>query len=148
MAERLPGHEEWKAGVEVALDNLVAKNFERLYNGSDSEKHNAWIEISTKLYQKYDLWNIPYNDLDYELKQKKKFYIHVSMETYIMEIFPHELSNSRTYRFVKQYGKLPKQAPKEGDNFELEERIREGIKRKDSNERVRLALQNFNTNHS
>ncbi len=142
------GYEVWKAKIELELDNLVAKNFEKLYNTSDSKYSKIWGEISRELHQRYGLIGVSYNDPEYKFKKHKQRYIGLSVETYQMEEFPWELSHSRAYRFVKQYGKLPKQLPKEWNNFELEERIRKGIKRKDSNERVRLALQNFNTKHS
>lgn len=113
------GYEKWQYEAESFLEDLVAQNFEEIYNG-DPTRHNAWIRISTALYKKYDLDNISENDPKYELKQKKKNYIGTLMGIYILKEFPHELHDPQVYRFVKQYKKLPSQLPNEWQEFEPE----------------------------
>ena len=115
----LPGHDKWKTEVAHLLDDLVAQNFEDIYNGEPASQ-NAWKRIISALYEKYDLDNISDNDSEYQLKQKKIEYIDICLEEYILEEFPHELQNSQVYRFVKQYNKLPDQLPNEWKEFEPE----------------------------
>ena len=117
--ERLPGHDKWKIEVENLLENLVAQNFEEIYNGEEIT-NDAWFKIWDKLYEKYNLNNIQKDDPEYHIKQKKIEYIDICMEEYIFEKSQHELGDSQVYRFVKQYGKLPSQLPKEWRGFEPE----------------------------
>jgi len=119
MTKVLPKHEIWKQNVEHDLDNLVANNFEKIYfHGSEAK---IWGEIQSELLKKYGLLNISNTTPAYNLKNEQMKYIALSIEIYMMEDFPHNLSDSRTYRFVKQYGKLPKQLPNEWARFEPEQ---------------------------
>ena len=138
----------WKIEVQQVLDNLVAQNFEKLCNAGERSNYNKiWGGISRELYQKYGLLEDSKDKVEYERQQQQRHYLSVAMGIYSEEEFPWELSDSRTHRFVKQYGKLPKQLLHEWHNFELEERVRAGIERRKSNGRVRLALQSFENNH-
>jgi len=134
---------EWESEVEKELDFLVAKNFIRLYEAKDSEYTQIWGEISRKLHEKYDLLKIELNDPEYSIKKQKQHFVGMSVEIYHMEEFPTELSDPRTYRFVKQYGKLPKQAQNEWKNFELEKRIIENEKTI-TDEEIREAIKKLN----
>ena len=117
--ERLPGHDKWKYEVENVLEDLVAQNFEEIYNGEEIT-NDAWFKIWEELYEKYNLNNIQKNDPEYNIKQEKSKYIDICMEEYIFEKSQHELGPSQVYRFVKQYHKLPSQLPNEWRNFEPE----------------------------
>lgn len=143
MSENTPEYEQWKIEMKKALDDLVARDFEKLYLSHDSDRLNVWGEIASNLYDLYGLTDIKTDDSEYKLKRKKEHCISVNMEIYIMEEFPWELDNARTYRFVKQYEKLPKQAPDEWDKFELDKKMEERRKSIESDSRVMFALHQF-----
>lgn len=123
-------YDKWKEYMKKELDTLVANNFDRLYHSRGSETTKIWGEISGELYKKYDLVGISCTDSQYEIKRKMQHCIFMNVYNYSFEEFPWELSDPRTYRFVKQYCKLPKQAPDDWDKFELEERVKAGEARK------------------
>ncbi len=148
MSENTPEYEQWKQEMETALDVLVAQNFKRLYTLHGSERLHVWGEIASNLYGRYGLTEIKLRDPEFGLKKKKEHCIYVNMEIYMLEEFPWELDNARTYRFVEQYGKLPKQATKEWSEFELEERVETERRREESYNRVSLALRKFAAEHS
>ena len=134
--------------MKEGLDNLVAANFKELYLNFDSKRYyQIWGEISGELYQKYDLIDISCDDSDYELKCKKEHCIHINMRIYLEKEFPWELFHKRVYRFVKQYGKLPKQAPDEWNDFESDEREQAGIERRKSYEAINSAVREFERKH-
>jgi len=133
-------YDAWKENMKIELDNLVANNFDRLYHSKSSETTKIWGEISGELYKKYDLVDISCTNPKYEMKRKMQHCIFMNIYFYSFEEFPWELSDPRTYRFVKQYGKLPKQAPDEWDKFELEERVKAGEARKLQIKRFKDAL--------
>ena len=140
MYDKSDDCEKWKQKIGLALDNWVATNFERLYFAARSDYNTIWGEISSELYKKEGLIGIMPDDSEYLIKRQKQRYISLLIEIYSEEEFPFELHDERTCRFVKQYGKLPKQAPDEWDKFELEERVKAGEARRLQIKRFKDAL--------
>lgn len=136
-------YEEWKKEMKGELDSLVAKNFERLYTSKGDERLKVWGGISYQLYSKYNLINLQETDLNYESKKKMENCLYINLRLYVEKEFPWELSNDRTFRFVKQYGKLPKQLPDEWGNFELEDRLREEEREEASHQRIMNTLKKY-----
>jgi hypothetical protein len=115
--------EMWEIEVEKDLDDLVARNFERLYHsGNRANYDSVWLDIGTAIFAKYGLINVAKDDPNFEMKKNKAHYLGVSIEIYSEEKFPHELSQDRIYRFVKQYQTLPNHLPREWAAFESSER--------------------------
>jgi len=136
----------WKSEVERVLDTLVTDNFDRLYNAGTRSKYDAvWKEISTNLYSKLGLSGKYSHDEDSTSKHE---YVSSTIEIYAEEEFPLELRNERTYRFVMKYTILPKYSQDKWEHFESEQKSQNGIERKQSDERVRKALQKFEFAHS
>lgn len=108
----------WKIEVSDILDTLVVKNFEKLYSSDRLEYNIIWGEISRELHTKYDLLDIAASDPEYLQKRKMQRYLSLSIDIYSEEEFPWELSSDVVCRFVKYFGKLPKQAPETWKEFE------------------------------
>lgn len=136
-------YEEWKKEMKGELDSLVAKNFERLYTSKGDERLKIWGRISYQLYSKYKIIHLKEIDPDYELKKKMENCLYINLRLYVEKEFPWELSNDRIYRFVNQYGKLPKQLPDEWGNFELEDRLKEEEGEEASHQRIMNALKKY-----
>ena len=110
---------KWETDMEQYLDDLVVKNYFRLYNADIQEYDKIWGEISNELNQKYDLLGLAPDQPEYEIKRKKQNSIFINIRLYSEKEFPWELLNKKTYNFVRLYNKLPKQAPKEWRDYQL-----------------------------
>ncbi len=137
-------YEEWKKGVDIQLDNLVAKNYEKIYLSKEGGYMKVWGEISKELFSQYDLME----QSEDSIAKKKRDYLYISMRHYSEKEFPWELSDERTYRFVNQYGKLPKQLPNEWANFEIEDRQRLIREETESHDRIMNFFKRYKQEHS
>jgi hypothetical protein len=131
--------------VDADLDTLVAKNFDKLYHASRSEYNEIWTNMSRELYTRYGL--LEHRDSNDKETKRRVHYLSMAIEIYSEEEFPHELQDDRTYRFVMQYGKLPKQASDEWEQFELKQRVEEGRERKEDRERFNTFLRQYAAEH-
>lgn len=147
MTESSSEYEKWKGDVKKELDSLVARNFIRLFNSTGSAYNKIWGEISRDLHHKYDLMGVKYGDPDYTLKHKKQYCIYINIRIYSEKIFPWELSDPRTYRFVKQHSKLPNQDPDEWKNFEAEATLQEAKEQRNNDEKFDEYLKSIIAEH-
>ena len=144
------GYAAWKSEAQRLLERLVASNYLRLYDASPSEEHDIWVGISKQVHGTFVPQGLDPDDHSDEteaIRLQRRNYVAMMMEEYTMEIFPHELSDGRTYRFVKQYGKLPTQLPGEWREFEREELEQQRLERLQRRERVRAAIAAFREHH-
>lgn len=112
--------DEWKDTLDAVLERLMTPHFSFLYEQSGDEYYKQWGTIAADLLKEYQLENVVEADPEYSVKKEKQDWILDRILAYSTRIFPSEYQDDRTYRFVNQYGQLPKHLPSEWNAFDAE----------------------------